>query len=128
MSITMKERKRFMAMSSDAVVVEIEARNERLKKPFDLPARSDMFEAIYGCLSSRSGGWRKSMPPYRKGPETDERRLLFQLVRFHSGNGSLWGFPWFADKVVRDRFDSMAILFLGRSRAGEAWQRAMTGR
>ena len=83
----------------------------------------DMELAIVNCINSRNGRWRKTAPDYRKYPESE---LLWKLVKFHRGNGNLWGFPWFADKVKRDQLDTLALLLLGNnSSAVKNWQRVL---
>lgn len=88
-----------------------------------IPEQAESLQAIAGCLSSRNGTWRRSKPT-----SDDSAALLWQLVKFHRGNGSLWGFPWFADEEQRDRLDTLAILLLGnKSSAANAWKRAIYG-
>ena len=85
--------------------------------------RDDMELAIVNCINSRNGRWRLTAPDYRKFPESE---LLWKLVKFHRGNGNLWGFPWFADKVKRDQLDTLALLLLGNnSNAVKNWQRVL---
>ena len=86
--------------------------------------RDEMELAIVNCINSRNGRWRKTAPDYRKFPESE---LLWKLVKFHRGNGNLWGFPWFADKVKRDQLDTLALLLLGNnSNAVKNWQRVLS--
>ena len=86
--------------------------------------RDDMELAIVNCINSRNGRWRLTAPDYRKFPESE---LLWKLVKFHRGNGNLWGFPWFADKVKRDQLDTLALLLLGNnSNAVKNWQRVLS--
>ena len=86
--------------------------------------RDEMELAIVNCINSRNGHWRKTAPDYRKYPESE---LLWKLVKFHRGNGNLWGFPWFADKVKRDQLDTLALLLLGNnSNAVKNWQRVLS--
>ena len=88
------------------------------------PSTGLAIEAIAGCLNSRSGQWRKSKPT-----KSETAELLWQLLRFHGGNGSLWGFPWFADSETRDQLDTLAILLRGNhSSAANAWSRAINDR
>lgn len=85
--------------------------------------RDEMELAIVNCINSRNGRWRLTAPDYRKFPESE---LLWKLVKFHRGNGNLWGFPWFADKVKRDQLDTLALLLLGNnSNAVKNWQRVL---
>ena len=85
--------------------------------------RDEMEMAIVNCINSRNGRWRLTAPDYRKFPESE---LLWKLVKFHRGNGNLWGFPWFADKVKRDQLDTLALLLLGNnSNAVKNWQRVL---
>ena len=85
--------------------------------------RDDMELAIVNCINSRNGRWRLTAPDYRKFPESE---LLWKLVKFHRGNGNLWGFPWFADKTKRDQLDTLALLLLGNnSNAVKNWQRVL---
>lgn len=77
-------------------------------------------EALTGCVKA-DGSWRKTKPA--DGPA----ELLWQLVKFHRGSGSLYGFPWFADAGLRDQLDTLAVLLLGgQSSAAAAWQRALS--
>jgi hypothetical protein len=78
-------------------------------------------EALSGCVTK--GRWRKSKPAADK----PAAQVLWQLVKFHRGGGSLYGWPWFADEQQRDQLDTLAILLLGcHSRAAEAWSRALS--
>lgn len=93
---------------------------DRLREGTPKPTRDEAIEAIAGCINSRTGRWMKSKP---KG---ELPGLLWDLVRFHRGSGSLWGFPWFADSDTRDRIDTLALVLLGgQSKAADAWGRAL---
>lgn len=85
-----------------------------------VPSNDTAWHAVYGCINSKTGQWRKTKPA------DDTAGLLWQLVRFHRGSGSLWGFPWFADETKRDELDTLAIVLLGgRSSAADAWKKAL---
>tara|TARA_R110002050_G_scaffold149887_1_gene276541 strand:- start:159 stop:524 length:366 start_codon:yes stop_codon:yes gene_type:complete len=88
------------------------------------PDATEAIKAIAGCLNSRNGKWRKTVP----SRSCQESQLLWRLVRFHGGNGDLWGFPWFADHDTRDRMDTLAqVMHNGHSSAADAWRKAMHG-
>ena len=94
-----------------------------LREKGNVPVPSDELarEALSGCVTK--GRWRKSKPAADK----PAAQLLWQLVRFHRSEGSLYGWPWFADEQQRDQLDTLAILLLGcHSRAAEAWSRALS--
>ena len=87
------------------------------------PSDAVILDAITGCINSRNGTWRRSKP---KGDAPAS--LLWDLVKFHRGTGSLYGYPWFADKDLRDQLDTVALLLLGnRSNAANNWTRALYG-
>ena len=91
------------------------------QKNYQLPTDDEIREAVGACVNSRNGRWRKSKPKNNKIAE-----LLFDLVKFHRGSGSLWGFPWFADPVEREKWDTVALLLLGnKSNAVNSWKRAL---
>jgi hypothetical protein len=93
---------------------------DKLREGTPQPTRDEAIQAIAGCINSRTGQWKRSKP---KGTLAG---LLWDLVRFHKGNGSLWGFPWFADSDTRDRIDTLALVLLGgKSNAADAWGRAL---
>lgn len=78
---------------------------------------------IEGCLNSRTGQWRKTKP---KG---NHSALLWQFVKFFRGNGSLWGYPWFADADTKDKAETLALVLLrGQSSAMDNWRRVLGGR
>ena len=86
------------------------------------PDATEAIKAIAGCLNARNGNWRKTLP----SRSCEESQLLWRLVKFHCGNGNLWGFPWFADAAKRDRLDTLALVMLkGQSRAAEAWREVL---
>lgn len=92
----------------------------KLSKNLKQPSPEEAIEAIAGCLNKNNGSWRKT------APRPESSRLLWQLVRFHRGNGNLWGFPWFADPDQRDRLDTLALVMLkGHSRAAAAWREVL---
>jgi len=92
----------------------------KLREGTPIPTRDEAIEAIAGCINSRTGRWKRSKP------KAALPGLLWDLVRFHQGNGSLWGFPWFADSDTRDRIDTLALVLLGgQSNAADAWGRAL---
>lgn len=94
---------------------------DRLRPEMPRPTRDDAIDAIEGCLNKHNGAWR------RTAPSGDRSRLLWQLVKFHRGNGSLWGYPWFADEDMRAKMDTLALVMLrGESRAAEAWRKALS--
>jgi len=96
---------------------------QRLRAAGNVAVPSDelAMRAVAGCINSRTGRWRRSKP------DSAESALLWQLVKFHRGSGSLWGFPWFADETMRDELDTLALVLLGgESRAAAAWQRALS--
>lgn len=87
------------------------------------PSDAVILDAITGCINSRDGRWRRSKPK-DDGPAS----LLWDLVKFHRGTGSLYGYPWFSDKDMRDQLDTVALLLLGnRSNAATNWKRALYG-
>ena len=89
----------------------------------ETPSDAVILDAITGCINSRDGRWRRSKPK-DDGPAA----LLWDLVKFHRGTGSLYGYPWFADKDLRDQLDTVALLLLGnRSNAADNWKRALHG-
>ena len=88
---------------------------------YTLPDDELAERAIRGCLNSRSGKWRKTKPA-----KCDDAKLLWELVRFHQGSGNLWGYPHFAEPVLRDKLDTLALVLLaGHSAAANAWQYAL---
>ena len=88
------------------------------------PDATEAIKAIAGCLNSRNGKWRKTVP----SRSCQESQLLWRLVKFHGGNGNLWGFPWFADHDTRERMDTLAqVMRNGHSSAADAWRKAMHG-
>jgi len=99
---------------------EIEDSLLRLDSTIGKPTKPEGIAAISGCMNSRTGQWRKSRPP------SNIPALLWSLVKFHRGNGDLWGWPWFADTDTRDRLDTLAIVLLaGKSNAADAWRKAI---
>jgi len=95
---------------------------DKLSDKLAKPDATEAIKALAGCLNSRTGKWRKTLP----SRSCQESQLLWRLVKFHCGNGNLWGFPWFADADQRDRLDTLAIVMLkGHSRAAEAWRQAL---
>ena len=90
----------------------------------DLPKPSTELahKAIVGCLNKRNGQWRRTKPIV----SSEESILLWQLVKFHRGNGSLWGYPHFAKVELREKLDTLAIVLLGgQSSASDNWARAL---
>ena len=97
----------------------------KLRVANNVPTCSDELieSSILNCINSRNGNWRKTAPDSRKFPESE---LLWKLVKFHRGNGSLYGWPWCADKVKRDQLDTLALLLLNNnSNAVNNWQREL---
>lgn len=93
---------------------------DRLREGTPKPTRDEAIEAIAGCINSRTGQWKRTKP---KGKLAG---LLWDLVKFHKGSGSLWGFPWFADEATRERIDTLALVLLGgQSNAADAWGKAL---
>lgn len=89
---------------------------DKLREGTPKPTRDEAIEAIAGCINSRTGQWKRSKP------KSELPGLLWDLVKFHRGSGSLWGFPWFADSDTRDRIDTLALVLLGgKSNAADAW-------
>lgn len=104
---------------SDAV----EAYRAKLSTEISFPNPDDLRSAIAGCLSKRDGTWRKTAPT---GSRDTGAHLLWVLVRWHRGNGSLWSFPHFADPVERDQLDTVAQLLCGgNSPAVDAWRKVL---
>ena len=95
---------------------------EKLRsKNYQLPTDDQIRETVGACVNSRNGKWRKSKP--KNG---EFAQLLWDLVKFHRGSGSLWGYPWFADPAEREKWDTVALLLLGnRSSAADAWKKAL---
>lgn len=91
-----------------------------------LPSDDDILAAITDCLSTRDGAWRKTAP----GGDTPSD-LLWRLVKFHRSGGSLYGWPWMADRTLTDQYDTVAqvlILLSGQElTAVNAWNRALYG-
>ena len=86
-----------------------------------LPSQETILDAIGGCLHSKNGTWRKSKPTSSKAAT-----ILWQLVKFHGGNGSLWGYPMLEDKKLVQELDTLALLIrLGNSPASDAWSKAL---
>lgn len=97
---------------------------DKLSDKVAKPDATEAIKAIAGCLNSRSGKWRKTVP----SRSCQESQLLWRLVKFHGGNGNLWGFPWFADHDTRERMDTLAqVMRDGHSSAADAWRKAMHG-
>ena len=97
---------------------------DKLSDKVAKPDATEAIKAIAGCLNSRNGKWRKTVP----SRSCQESQLLWRLVKFHGGNGNLWGFPWFADHDTRERMDTLAqVMRDGHSSAADAWRKAMHG-
>lgn len=96
----------------------IRERNSRESAPtLSIPSNDLAERAMRGCFNSRTGKWRATKPT-----KDDDSRLLWQLVKFHRGSGSLWGFPFFEDSNRREELDTLAIVLLGgKSNAACAW-------
>ena len=93
---------------------------DKLREGTPKPTREEAIEAIAGCINSRTGRWKRSKP------KDELAGLLWDLVKFHRGSGSLWGFPWFADEATRKRIDTLALVLLGgQSNAADAWGKAL---
>jgi hypothetical protein len=113
-----------------AICTVLEGRREQLaaaESALRLPSSEDCERMIRQCVSSRTGGWRKTKPD----SVDDDSLLLWEYVKFHRGNGSLWGHPGMlargCDKNLHDRIDTLAMLLTG-SPAGQRWHRAVHGR
>lgn len=90
---------------------------------FEMPPREELRPILADCLSKTTGRWRKTAP---KGKADTGAHLLWTLVKFHGGNGSLWGYPHFADAAERDALDTVAIVLRrGNSSAATAWQKVL---
>lgn len=98
-------------------------RIHKLKKAnleYEILNQDEMEQAISGCINSHNGKWRKTKP------DGELSRLLWDLMRFHNGTGSLYGYPWFADKLKRDKMETLALVLLaGKSNAMENWGRVL---
>ena len=111
---------------TDAMMAHVADCRAKLSADLPLPDDDACRAAIRGCLNSRTGRLRASAPPVKKFPRDTGAHLLWTLLRFHRGNGSLWGYPHFADKVERDQMDTLAIILCGgQSTAADAWSRAL---
>lgn len=87
------------------------------------PDRDVCIDAFTRCINHRTNRIRKTKP---KGKPTDPAVILWQLIRFHTGNGSLWGWPWFADSGVVDELDTFVHCLLnGQSSACAAWNKVL---
>ena len=120
----MKNKKHTLAL--EAILTAITPSLAKLNAAGNVatPKRSEAETAIAGCLNSRNGQWRRTKP---KGRMNDPAVLLWELVKFHRSNGSLWGYPFFAEPQLRDRLDTLALVLLGnKSNATEAWRRALS--
>tara|TARA_R100000458_G_C8212591_1_gene199537 strand:- start:464 stop:847 length:384 start_codon:yes stop_codon:yes gene_type:complete len=93
-------------------------------KEYSIPDDDLVRESIKGCIVVRAGQgyWRKSKP------KTEPSALLWQFVKFHNSTGSLYGYPWFHEKELGEKLDTLAVLLLGgKSNAANNWQRAIYG-
>jgi len=109
---------------ANAIIEAVAGSLQRLRIAGNVAVPCDelAMRAVRGCLHSKKGTWRKSKP------QDEESALLWQLVKFHRGSGSLWGFPWFSDAQLRDELDTLAVVLLGgQSSAADAWTRAIYG-
>lgn len=94
----------------------------REKGNVSTPSDQEALEAIAGCLNVTGNypSWRVSKP------QEETSVLLWQLVKFHRGSGSLWGYPFFGDRELIDRMDTLALLLIGnQSRAAQNWKKAL---
>lgn len=122
---TKKQHKRTMELMQRVEPLMEQLRVANFTKKIEIATmNADAMElAIVNCINSRNGNWRRTAPDALKFPESS---LLWKLVKFHRGNGNLWGFPWFADKDKRDQLDTLALLLLGNnSNAVKNWQRVL---
>jgi hypothetical protein len=103
-----------------------------------LPTADIVREAIAGSLNTRTGRPLASAPPRDKRPVAN---VLWRLLAWHrsSGNlGAIFAARWDCDDIVtarnldmtgpelHDALDTLALLLTGgRSRAGDAWARAL---
>ena len=121
-----------MSKTDDRVQSLMESLREPMQKLRDagnvaVPTDAELQSALTGCLSTRDGAWRKTSPP----PGNDPAEVLWKLVKFHRSGGSLYGWPWFADRGLTDRMDTVAQVLLLVSghqlTAVNTWQRAIYG-
>jgi hypothetical protein len=101
---------------------------ERLResgKDIAVPSHDEALQAIEGCLNGRTAEWLKSKPKDKNGTLA---QVLWTLMKFHGGGGSLWGWPHFEDKEIVNKMDTLALVLRGgKSSAASAWKRALRG-